>query len=384
MPIRFLYVDDDKVEQLQPLIDEIIFYSEGMLEIEHIQVCSMQTVKCKFLDECFDGLIIDQKLDAANELNETVDYWGTSLAQNLRTEMIGGGIPTSPIVLLSNEDVFVKYYNTDESAHNLFDFTLGKTKVSRNTKYAQQASRVIVALANAYQVAREQTLPLVDTGGKPFDLLEPLLKWDQSIFEYTDKRFVEYASSKSADVHTLVSLILNSLVRSAGILVTEEMLATKLGIDIQASADWNNLKLSLEPYKYVGAFSNLKDRWWMSRIEDWWYDNYEGSQVIRGLTANERVVAIKEITTLENLVAITPKYQNGKQSEKYWVNCIVSSTPLDPYDALIANKVDLKPWEELLYLDAETVFNREHSPDFTVHSDSQKKVKSLYRRLTDG
>ncbi|PKG56345.1 protein-PII uridylyltransferase [Shewanella sp. GutDb-MelDb] len=384
MPIRFLYVDDDKTEQLKPLMDELLFHSEGMLEIEHIQVCSMKKVKCKFLDEGFDGLIIDQKLDAANAENETFDYWGTSLAQNLRTEMIGGGMPASPIVLLSNEEVFVKYYNTDESAHNLFDFTLEKTQVSRTTKYAQQASRILVALANAYKVAREQTLPLVATEAKPFELLEPLLKWDQSVFEYTDKRFVEYASSKSEDVHTLVSLILNSLVRSAGILVTEDMLATKLGIDIQASDDWASLKLMLEPFRYTGAFAELKERWWMSRIEDWWDDSSDTPQVIRALKATERVTVIKQFTSLEHLVAINPKYQNGKQSEKYWVNCMVSGTPLDPFDALVANKVDLKSWEEFLYLDPETVFERRHQPDYAVHSDYQKKVKSLYRRLTNG
>lgn len=384
MPIKFLYVDDDKTIELQSLIGELKFHSDGMLEIEHIQVCSMQKVKCKFLAGHFDGLIIDQKLDAANENGDTVDYWGTSLAQNLRTEMIGGEIPTSPIVLLSNEDVFVKYYNIDESAHNLFDFTLGKTKVSRCTKYAQQASKVIVALANAYRVAREQTLPLVDQDTKPFDLLEPLLKWDRSIFEYVDKRFIEYAYSKSADVHTLVSLILNSLVRSAGMIVTEEMLATKLGIEIQASDDWKNLKLRLEPFKYSGAFSELKERWWMTRIEDWWQDNSGSCQVIRALNANERVEVIKQFTAFEHLVAITPKYKNGKQSEKYWVNCIVSGTPLDPFDALVASKVDLKSWEEFLYLDPETVFERRHLPDYTVHADYQRKVRSLYRRLTDG
>ncbi|MGN2614663.1 hypothetical protein [Aliivibrio fischeri] len=382
MPIKFLYIDDDKTEKLQSLIDELVFYSGGHLHIEHIQVRPMQEVKTKFLEGHFDGFIIDQKLDAANEEGKTVDYWGTSLAQNLRTEMIGGKIPSSPIVLLSNEDVFLKYYDADESAHNLFDFTFGKTQVSRCDKFASKASRIITALANAYSIARKQVMPLVSSEATSKELLEPLLKWNDDIYQYTDKRFIDYVSSKSHDLHILVSLLLNTFVRSAGILVTEEMLATKLGIDIDESSDWPRLLNEFESFKYNGVFSELKQRWWMSRIEDWWYDNGDGGQVLRALEAKERVEVIKEVMSLNSLAAIKPKYPNGKQSQKYWVNCIVSGVPLDPYDAIIAKKPDIMPWEQSVYLDPEITFNRQHIPKYSVHQDYQKKVKPLYKRLT--
>lgn len=383
MPIKFLYIDDDETEKLQPLINELIHHSKGELEIVHTRVRPMQEIKCRFLDGGFHGLIIDQKLDAANEHGETVDYWGTSLAQNLRTEMIGDiNVPSSPIVLLSNEDVYLKFYDLDESAHNLFDFTFCKKQVARDTDFAIKASKIITALAKAYIIARDEIPALRARNVKNEALLEPLLKWDSDIYEYTDKRFIDYVSSKSHDLHILVSLLLNTFVRSAGILVTEEMLATKLGVDVTASDDWQKLLLEFDAFTYKGVFSELKVRWWMSRIEDWWHENSDDSQVLRALVAEDRVEVIKNITGLESLVAIQPKYSNGKQSKKFWVNCIVSGTPLDPYDAIVANKPDLMPWEQVMYLDAQTTFDREHTPKYSVHPNYQRKVKPLYKRLT--
>jgi len=384
MHIKYLYIDDEQFDAIHPLVNEIEHFATGNMSIEHIRVCSMKDVTKKFIDESFDGLIIDQKLDAANDHGETVDYWGTALAQNLRTEMIGRGIPTSPIILMSNEDVFVDYYDADESAHNLFDFTVKKGRVAEDVNYACKVSKIIYDLAEAYKIAREQVLPIIDTADyKIYDLLNPLLQWDQSIFKYTDKRFIDCAISKSKDIHALISLILNNLVRSAGILVSEDMLATKLGIDINASADWNNLLEHFNQCRYQGIFSKLKPRWWMSKVEDLWYERCTLNQSLRAFTAQERVEELKSIFALEQLVAITPKYTKGIQSERFWVNCVVTGTPLDPADALVANKSDIKSWEQPLYLDPETVINRDHLPKYPVHPDYQSKVKVLFKRLSN-
>ncbi|EPL9568805.1 hypothetical protein MMK73_000858 [Providencia rettgeri] len=378
---KYLYIDDDSNSIIKPFKDELTSFDCNLV-IEHMQPTSMKKIINKFIEDRFDGLIIDQKLDAVNENKESVDYWGTSLAQNFRTEMIGKIVPPSPIILLSNEDVYTKYFDTDESAQDLFDFTLSKRNVASDTIYAEKASKIIYSLAEAYSIARV-SIP-VDTidSISTFDLLAPLLQWNEQIYKFTDARFLEYLKLKSHDIHTLVSLILNNFVRSAGILVTERMLATKLGIDIEHSNDWEKLKNKFISYKYNGVFSSIKDRWWMSRIEDWWFECCSGTEVLRALTATERVNAIKLFTSLENLEPIKSKYKNGMQSEKYWVNCIVSGTPLDPYDALPIIKLDQMQWEEQIYLDPEVVYNRGHKPKYSVHPDYQSKVKPLYRRLS--
>ncbi|MCG9557921.1 hypothetical protein [Vibrio kanaloae] len=383
MSIKYLYIDDDKTSDLEELITELEFHSGGRLNITHIQTRPMNEVQTEFLNGGYDGIIIDQKLDAANENGVVAGYWGTSLAQNLRTEMIGDHLPHAPIVLLSNEAVYVQYFDKDESAHNLFDFTLGKTALSKCDRVAHQASHILLGLADAYHIAQTQVQSIVGIEKSIERLLAPLLQWDDKAYKYADKRFIEHINSKMHDTHTLISLILNSLVRSGGMLVTEKMLATRLGIDIERSADWESLKPLFECARYQGVFASIKERWWFSRIEDWWYENNVHSNVLRALTAKERVEAIKVFTGLNNLVEITPKYTNGKQSEKFWVNCIVSETPLDPADALLVSRPDLMPWELPLYLDPQTTHDREYDrTKYRVHTDHQKKVKPLYWRLT--
>lgn len=383
MPTKYFYIDDDNFENLEELIDELEFHSDKQLDITHTRTKPMEAIARLFAEGGYDGLIIDQKLDAANEDGISAGYWGTSLAQNLRTEMTECNIPQAPIVLLSNETVYVQYFDKDENAHNLFDFTLGKTAVSTCDSFAYQASHILLGLAEAYRIALTEVRPRISTEENLEELLRPLLKWDDKAYRYCDKRFIEHIGAKKGDVHTVISLILNSLVRSCGILLTEKMLATRLGIDIESSSDWEDLKALLVEGAYKGVFSSIKERWWFSRIEDWWYENNIHSSVLRALTASERVEAIKAFTGLHNLVEITPKYTNGKQSEKFWVNCIVSDTPLDPADALLVSRPDLMPWEQPLYLDPQTTHDRKYDRNkYRVHIDHQKKVKPLYWRLT--
>ncbi|EOX4432435.1 hypothetical protein ACIL2V_002606 [Vibrio alginolyticus] len=384
MPIRYLYVDDDQTEKLEELIKELIYHSGDQLEIVHTQTRPMKEIQKLFEEGNFDGLMIDQKLDAANELGDIAGYWGTSLAQDCRTEMIGGQMKTAPIVLFSNEEVYVRYFDKDQSAHNLFDFTLGKTAVSKFEQYAHQASHILIGLACSYQIAQKHILTNMGTGISTQEMLAPLLGWDESIYKYTDSRFIEYIESKFEDIHTLISLILNNLVRSAGILVTEPMLATKLGVDFAKSEDWDNLKKLLSASKYSGVFSTLKERWWFSKVEDWWYDCEVSHHPMRGLTSLERVEAIKQATGLTQLIPIQPKYKNGIQSEKFWINCIVSDTPLDICDAILVSKPDLMPWEQPIYLDPQITYERDYSRErYPVHKDYQQKVKPIYQRLMD-
>ncbi|MCC3832058.1 protein-PII uridylyltransferase [Vibrio parahaemolyticus] len=383
MPIKYLYVDDDETEKLEELITELEFHAGGQLEITHTQTRPMKDIQKMFSEGGFDGLMIDQKLDAANENGVVAGYWGTSLAQDCRTEMIGNQMVVAPIVLFSNEDVYVKYFDKDQSAHNLFDFTVGKTKVSKSECYAHQASHILIGLATSYKIAKEDVNPKIGSHAKIQEILEPLLNWNDSVYKYCDKRFVEYAESKLEDIHTLISLILHNLVRSAGILVTESMLATRLGVDINRSEGWEEFKTLLEDCKYKGVFSSLKDRWWFSSIEDWWYDNEINDLPLRGLTATQRVESIIEATGCSGLTPLVPKYTNGTQSEKYWVNCIVSDTPLDICDAILVSKPDLMSWEQPIYLDPQVTHDREYDRDkYPVHKDYQDKVIPLYERLT--
>ncbi|QFI37579.1 protein-PII uridylyltransferase [Moritella marina ATCC 15381] len=377
MPINYLYIDDDETSSVAHYISAIESHSGGELKITHVRVSSMSSIKNQFIEGAFDGFIIDQKLDASNDEGETVDFYGTALAQNLRTEMIVADVPPSPIVLLSNEEPFVKYYDADESSHNLFDYTVKKKDI-RNKSIAKNMCLTLIALVEAYKTVID--LPSNGTTEDTFAILKPVLGWTEQEAEYVDTRFKSELLDTRKDVHTFVAILFSSFIRSAGTLVTEEMLATKLGIDISSSSDWNALKDLFEEYKYKGLFSELKDRWWFSDIEDWWYDNNEDGRVLQALTCNERVSVIKNATTFEHLSSLIGSYEN--QSLNFWVNCIVTGKPLDPYDALRANDSKLKNWEAPIYLDLVAVLSRQASKvGYKVHPEDQAKIKLLTARL---
>ncbi|WP_212578103.1 hypothetical protein, partial [Vibrio parahaemolyticus] len=67
----------------------------------------------------------------------------------------------------------------------------------------------------------------------------------------------------------------------------------------------------------------------------------------------------------------------------YWVNCIVSDTPLAICDAILVSKPDLMSWAQPIYLDPQVTHDREYDRDkYPVHKDYQDKVIPLYERLT--
>lgn len=370
MPIKFLYIDDDKKEDLQLQIDQLVNNSNGVLEIIHTNPIPMLPSLDLVTRGDFDGIIIDQKLDIPGtyqEQNYVADYFGAALAQNFRTHMAAGtaGVKSVPIILMSNERNLVDYYDPDETSHNLFDLVIKKIDLTKR-EVGEHYSNYMVELSNCYSLVRESSD------------INILLDCQKDILMYLDPRFVSYIETKKNDPYSFTFAITRTFVKSAGILANQKQMATKLGVDFVNSPDWKALCDTFKNYKYSGVFANLADRWWFVLIEDWWES--QGFPSLKTLTALERVELIKEVTGLQNLSSITKKYPN--QSDKYWVNCCVSDTPLDIYDAVRADCPELKMWEQPRYLDITAVLSmRATSEGYKVHPEDRYKIDILRERL---
>jgi hypothetical protein len=378
MPIKFLYIDDEKKETIHELVELIESSSDGELSIHHEQVMdSIHAVGLFARDQQFDGILIDQDLKAVSDDGNKADYFGTTLAQQLRTEMAVQNIPPLPLVLISYEEIILNQLEPDDSAKNLFDAVIRK----RDLKEAigrSSAAKHLVSLVRAYETASNYRKDV----GHDLELEEvrEILNCDQETFAQIDTRFIDFLSSKASDPHALVGAIFSTLVQSAGMLVTETMLQTKLGVSSD-SGDWGTCKALLDEYKYKGPFSQIKDRWWFSRIEDWWFDLCPES-VLQSLTCEERVDVLKAKLDLDELSAIPIRYPNGEQSQNLWVNCVLSGTPLDPFDALRVRDPEAKSWEQPKYMDVKAYLEDPTDPKkFVVHTDDQKKIKKLLVRL---
>ncbi|MCC3241889.1 hypothetical protein [Enterobacter cloacae complex sp. 2021EL-01169] len=377
MPIKYLYIDDERTEVLQPLINQISGHNVNGLEVHHKQVYStFADVVSELKDSHYNGLIIDQKLSAISDQGVKADYYGTTLAQQLRTEMAVGNIQAIPMVLLSNENVIVESYIPDDSSNDLFDFVIKKHEVAQEEKRLR-VSKMLHSLIQAYDKARAVKK---DIG---IDLNEVelcrLFNCNDKQIHYMDTRFLDFIKSKGGDTHSLVASIYSSLIQSAGMLVTEEMLQTKLGVD-KNSLDWDKVKQHLDEYKYNGPFCDLKDRWWFSGVEDWWDELYP-ENVLQNLTVKERVAILIEKLSLPHLNYVELSYSEGQQSEYLWVNCVLSGVALDPYDALRVRDPEAKVWEQPKYIDLRAFLNDDEHPHYKIHIDDKDKVKKLIARL---
>lgn len=375
MPIKYLYIDDDRFETVRNYINTLERQSSGKFEIHHRQVMAMKDIVNLIREEEFRGVIIDQQLTATSQDNIKVDYFGTTLAQHLRTVMAIGEIPVMPLILLSNEDRIVESFAPDDSSQDLFDFVIKKNKLP-DLGVPEKSAETLNELIDAYSLANEVH---VEKGDDLRDAsIMRLLGTNENEFNHVDKRFIDYIKSKSHDTHAVVSAIYTTLIRSAGMLVTEKMLLTRLGVDKDTSSDWSQLKLKLEDCLYKGIFSG-KSRWWFGLIEDWWFSISPENPILQSLNVNERVEILKKKTALKNLSPIELTYK-GDQSSHLWVNCVATDVALDPYDALRARDPDLKPWEQPKYLDLLAVLTG-NTGNYSIHIEDRNKRLTLQARL---
>ncbi|MBN3253126.1 protein-PII uridylyltransferase [Pectobacterium brasiliense] len=374
MPIKYLYIDDEQTRTLAPVLRLL---NTPEIDIFHKQVYeSFSAVIDDIKRNDYKGLIIDQQLNSVSEDGHKADYFGTTLAQQLRTEMVVGHITAIPLILLSNENVIVESYLPDDSSKDLFDFVIKKNELD-NINKSTRAKKMLSSLVHVYDLARQfKKEPGIDLSNNE---LCTLFNIDLKSLDYMDTRFNDFIRSKANDTHSLVASLYSSLIQSAGMLVSETMLLTKLGIE-KDSDNWNDIKGMLADYLYKGPFSDLKSRWWFSGVEEWWY-NVSPENVLQSLTCTERVKILNEKFGL-NLSSIQLSYPQGDQSEKLWVNCVVSDIPLDPYDALRIRDPDAKAWEHPKYIDLRAYLEEDYDTiRYKIHVDDKSKVKKLISRL---
>lgn len=384
MPINYLYIDDDELRDVTGFTETLC--KDSGISIKHIQVMSIPDVIKEFKsgfettsgnNEPYSGFIIDQELVKKSVDEQRADYHGTTLAQHLRTEMTMGNLSHCPLILLSSNRNIVASFKPDDTSSNLFDYVIIKDNLTQSA-FAERAKTVLCDVVEAYHFAKR---PI---GINEFNdqEVQNLLNCNDTIFQFVDSRLIDYLKAKSKMPHAVVSCIFSSLIRSAGMLSTEKMLATKLGVDIERSTDWDKVLEALSDYRYTGIFSNVKQRWWTPAIEYWWYNNSEDGEPLNALSCSERVEELKKILGTNELEPIQLSYPDGDQSDKLWVNCVVSGTPLDPYDALRVRESDIQPWEQPKYLDITAVLKQEHKrKGYALHSDDISKRELLKARL---
>lgn len=212
-------------------------------------------------------------------------------------------------------------------------------------------------------------------------IINEVLQIDEMIL---DSRFVgEYNKNKECPVHIQSRFLITEFLTKQGLVIDEDVLAARLGIDKSNSDDWPNLLKRLSEAKYQGVFCNGWPRWWMQLVEQWWTETIKAETFLRSTPAAERVEKIKEVTELPGLVAA--KKIDKSESDEFWTVCKGFGQPLDPIDGmLIQGQDNLYSWQEPEYVSIEAALWRKNIDNWVSVADIEKEkyenLKVLYSR----
>ncbi|MGX1088460.1 hypothetical protein [Pseudomonas sp. AP3_22 TE3818] len=371
--VKYLCVDDQPEQYIQPLLDQLSGYNAGLqFERMHPQEFVHQFERIEGLaaqGQCF-GLLVDLRLDQdLDSEGNRVYYRGPTLAQELRTRMAEGELPSFPIVLWSMNDNIVHSYAPDSSSHDLFDAVYAKD--DGRHPLDETVSSELVTLAVGYQ---ELTKLQSEGNPIPLDVVIGLVDGDR---DYLDPRLISYLKGKA--VYELAGKVVNTLLRSEGVLISELMLASRLGVDIgESGAQWGELIQKLTGCYYSGVFHEAWPRWWMHRIEAFWAELVSHKGSLRKYTAAERVSVLNEKLGIK-LVAATPIAES--YSSRYSTLCVAMERPLDPVDGFKINTSRQDAWQDSRYVSAHAVLNRVRKTEWSLDPLEVERFKQLMDRL---
>ena len=365
MAIHYFYIDDDPESQ-----KKVEGFKNGELSIEAMQHKDSWELQLDFLKEFeneYDGLILDLKLDDLPNNNDIrAKFRGTSLAQEVRTRQKEGILKSFPIILFSANDKTQQAL--EKSGTDLFDILIDKSKL--NDIAFPIYTRQLIDLSKGYKYLCDSSLTISN-----------IFQTDDT---FLDTRFVcEFYESRKTPVHIQSKFLITEFLTRQGVLIDEDVLAARLGINKEISADWNTLLKVLSDTKYNGVFSNGWSRWWMHLVEFWWNEIIKSNTYLRSTPAKERGELIKHATEVSNLGAA--EKINKADSEEFWTICKGCNRPLDPVDGLLIQGQDnLYSWQEPEYVSVEAALWRTNIDNWISVADVEKEryeeLKVLYSR----
>jgi hypothetical protein len=368
MGTKFLYIDDDKVQDAEDKVQG--FEQEGRLKIDPKQHRGTWEGQLKFIKEnetAMDGLILDLRLDdLPNENGERADFRGTSLAQEIRTRQKEKEFKSFPIVLFSANDKLKK--SLENSGKDLFDICIDKSKVNADSFDIYTPRLISLAEGYKFLSANKDVAKILDID-----------------INVIDDRFVsELSQLLNNPVHIISQFIIYELIEKQGLLINERVLAARLGIDIASSQDWDKVKDSLAFVKYNGVFSGGWQRWWMPLIEKWWNETVKADTYLCSTPATERVEIIKTVLQSNDIQA-AQKIEKA-DSEEFWTVCKGYDKPLDPIDGLIIEGQEkLYPWQEPEYVSVDAALKSKNKDTVwknvaKIEEDHLKELQEIYKK----
>ena len=331
MKSKYIYIDDEKDVSVKTLLQG--FNDTGIVEVSQClpENDNFESLTSMILDKLHanDGVIIDLKLNGNGP--HRVNFTATTLAQFLRSAFNDNQEEEKPIILCSTDINSNFDYQTDFTSHDLFDFIFDKSIEPKWKEIARDLDCISKAYKQIKQINTEDFLSI-------FCRKEIM---DTSVFDII--RGNKFQASK------IVGFVLHDMFTHNGLLINENTLAARLGVDIEKSGEsWQNLtKNFFSVSKYGGILSDIGDYYWNDLVIKR-FKEITGKNGPASYGASKRIELLKNSTSLDNLVAAKPV--TLCKSDYFWTICVATNKPLDPMEGYVVKEDnDLKSWQEPLY-----------------------------------
>ncbi len=359
MAYKLIYIDDEEGKR-DAFADSLTDNSN--LEIKTCSPSELgETRDIVMNNQEHDGVILDLKLDGVKNDKNTANYTAPSLATAIRSKIVENNFRKEfPIFLLTSQDNLEKYYKYDLTSHDLFDFLFFKQKLGEANNYPQK----IISILEAYEIIKKENKKLDS-------ILE--IDLDELVNINFPSKFYE---PDSVSIYDLSKFILKKVVLKQGILIPEEVLASRLGINIELSESWDELKEILKSLGYTGIYSKVWRRWWSHKLVQFWREVFPTSPPLISLKAIERVDMLKAHYNLEKLSPATPIEKAS--GSKFWTVCKVYNRPLDVRDGILIETLDPEPWHDKRYISLESILERDYKgKKIIIHPSEIARVNEL-------
>lgn len=348
MAYKLIYIDDDSSDRVKGTVSG--FSKKDILEIIALKPLNSLEKQVVYIEqflkkENINGLILDLRLDDyKNEDGKNVQFRGTTLAQEIRTRQREGSIKAFPIFLFSGNDKIAE--SLDAVGENSFDICIEKESI--NDKLFPFYRNRFCSIIEAYDlILKEENIRNILGINNDGNIDDQFLS------------DINFQKQESKTITSFVNFFIKQVLEKNGVLISEKLLAARLGVEIDKSSDWIALKRVIESTKYNGVMSSSWDRWWMNKLENWWKDTIDSRHSLRCTSAHYRVSKLKEVLNLTNLVA-AEKIEKSSGLE-YWTLCAAYDSPLDPIDGLmVINQDNLYPWQDINYVSIDGALRRKN------------------------
>lgn len=347
MAYKILYIDDQDTSSRKKDFEDL-----GFEVSTHNPTNDFKEIEAKVRDG-INALVLDYKLTEGK--GEQACFDAPTVAQFVRTLHTKDTLDI-PIVLMSNQVVYTNNFKKDFTSQDLFDFTITKQNF---INYKVDFGNKLTSFIEAYSRIKSEKSLLLSLG----------LNKDYKIHS----RILLAYSKVQKNIYKVSSLIYEDIISSVGVTIGEEILAARLGISLD-SPDWGKVLESLKDSKYMGVFSDIKKRWWMDMVSEWWKKNISDNTPMRRLNSEERVSLIKKKLNIEKLKAA--KKTKLSNSANFWTICKLSKEPIDPFDGIELLK-DYLPWQEKEYLSIDSALLNKEEFKNQISKVDKKVIREL-------